>query len=973
MLIRAARGQNLRWKTPRNHGGRRRVRAVVLAALALFAGVLSAPPVLADPGSGTPAPVYLAPKVDSSISVESVSSAQRYNSATATISTTRPGDLLLAFVGSDSPVSGGQSSVVSGGGLNWTLLGTDNKQLGDAEVWSARATGALVKAKITAKQNISSWDEALTVVAYQNATGIDVVQTSDAPTGAPTGTLTTTRQNSWVWAAGDDWLASIPRTPGPGQSVVHSATDKVGDTYWVQSTTAPTPAAGTAVTINDTAPTQDPYNYVLVEVLGIAVYPPTVTAVAPASGPPSGSNTVRVTGTSFTGATEVDFGPTKVTSGIAVAPDGDSLTVEAPPGAAGTVDVRVTTPAGQSPVASPDQYTYVAPPPTPYTGSKISLTPANAGPNAPHTTQTLKATLTDGDGKPQPGMEVAFTVTGPNGQSTSAPTNAQGVATFTYTGNNAGTDSVTAALIAGADTVTSSAATVSWVAPTTPISPSSLAPVRGNFFAEPAGATTFVAKPGDSAVFSQTFPDIAFNPPTGAITGDHFAPTPSTHPFTDITTDVAGDADGTEPAQGNGAQAGVGSLAAFDAVLTTTLHVSQPGDLSYAVDSADGFLLGIGNGASRVNGDYINPPASNQTAFNAYPLVAASDQPSGGTVVTHPVTIHFPTAGDYPVELDYFSTGGPQLSLVLAPSAEVAVAPNTPPFNVYVGYEDTLRSSNDFTISPLPWYGSPNVLFEGDSSAQGPGADAGGIRFDNVTDAPVTIDKVTVDIPVPNGGTPAHFDQWPAGIVVAPGQTLILTENHGYDTFDTSDYDPGTCGVVQKLVPLINVTIGGVTSVYQDTGEVLNTGGFDLACVGNESEPWARVGTTGPANPQLPPPRVGAAGRGIRPTTPSRSSAATTRRTPARTSATPGPGRRASGRRSPRRARPRRAPGPAARTTKPPRASWSSAATTPKSARTTTTPGPSTARTGHSSTRRTRRPYRTRLLTRWPTTTPPAQ
>lgn len=847
---------------PRARARTLRARIAGLTVLSLVVSLLSATiPTAVASTPAPPAPHYLAPQVDSSISVETVASAQRYNSATASVSTTTPGDLLLAFVGSDSPTSGGQSSVVSGGGLTWTKLGADNKQLGDAEVWSARVTGVLTGAKITAKQNIACWDEALTVVAYKNATGTGNATTSDAPKGAPTGTLTTSQANSWVWAAGDDWLASIPRTPGPSQTVEHSATDKVGDTYWVQSTAAPTPAGGTPVTINDTAPTQDPYNYVLVEVLGRTVYAPTVTSVSPTSGPTSGTNTVLVTGTYLTGATEVDFGGTKVTSGISVAPDGNSLTVEAPPGTVGTVDVRVTTPVGQSPTVAADQYTYVAPPPTPYSGAQISLTPGSAGPNVPHTTQTLKATLTDRNNAPLAGLEVAFTVTGANAHSTSAPTNAQGVATFTYTGNNAGTDSVTAALNAGADTVTSSPSSVTWVAPTAPVAPVSMAPVQGNFFPEASSATTFVAKPGDTAAFAQTFPDIAFNPPAGVIANDHFPPSPTTHPFTDVTTDVDGDADGTIPAQGNGAQAGVGSLASFDAVLTTTLHVTQPGDLSYAVDSADGFLLGIGNGASRVNGDFVNPPAGNQSAFDAYPLVAAADQPSGGTTVTHPVTIHFPTAGDYPVEFDYFSTGGPQSSLVFSPSAAVASVPNTPPFNVYVGYEDTLRSSNDYTISPLPWYGSPNVTFEGDSSAQGPGADSGGVRFDNVTNAPVTIDKVTVDIPRPNGGAAQHYDQWPAGVVVQPGQTLILAENAGYASFDTSDIDSGTCGVVQQgLPPSINVTIGGVTSTYQDTGEVLNTGGFDLACIGNESQPWVRVGTTGPANPQLPPPRVGASG-----------------------------------------------------------------------------------------------------------------
>src|SRR5262249_29040176 len=185
--------------------------------------------------------------------------------------------------------------------------------LGDAEVWAARAAGTLSSAKITAKQKIACWDEALTVVALTGATGIGASQTADAPSGAPTGTLATTQPESWVWAAGDDWLKSINRTAGPGQTGVHTATDKVGDTYGVQSTPAATPAAGSAVTINDTAPSTDPYNLVLVEVLGMMVTAPSVTAVVPGSGPVAGTNTVTVQGANLGGATEVDFGTARVT------------------------------------------------------------------------------------------------------------------------------------------------------------------------------------------------------------------------------------------------------------------------------------------------------------------------------------------------------------------------------------------------------------------------------------------------------------------------------------------------------------------------------------------------------------------------------------------------------------------------------------------------------------------------------------
>jgi hypothetical protein len=47
---------------------------------------------------------------------------------------------------------------------------------------------------------------------------------------------------------------------------VNQALPAVGDTYWVQRRSATTPAAGTVVTINDTAPTTDRWNLSLVEI-----------------------------------------------------------------------------------------------------------------------------------------------------------------------------------------------------------------------------------------------------------------------------------------------------------------------------------------------------------------------------------------------------------------------------------------------------------------------------------------------------------------------------------------------------------------------------------------------------------------------------------------------------------------------------------------------------------------------------------
>ena len=81
-----------------------------------------------------------------------------------------------------------------------------------------------------------------------------------------------------------------------------------------------------------------------------------VAALLPNSGPLAGGNTVTVVGTFLTGAATVAFGGTPGTS-ISVK-TANLLTVVAPPGAAGTVDVVVTTPFGTSKLGPTDHYTY---------------------------------------------------------------------------------------------------------------------------------------------------------------------------------------------------------------------------------------------------------------------------------------------------------------------------------------------------------------------------------------------------------------------------------------------------------------------------------------------------------------------------------------------------------------------------------------------------------------------------------------
>jgi hypothetical protein len=86
-------------------------------------------------------------------------------------------------------------------------------------------------------------------------------------TGAPTASLVTTQNGSQVFGVGNDWDNAIPRTLGPQQVLIHQYLSPSGDTYWMQGKSAPTVLSGTTVTINDTAPSADQWNLVIVEVL----------------------------------------------------------------------------------------------------------------------------------------------------------------------------------------------------------------------------------------------------------------------------------------------------------------------------------------------------------------------------------------------------------------------------------------------------------------------------------------------------------------------------------------------------------------------------------------------------------------------------------------------------------------------------------------------------------------------------------
>jgi hypothetical protein len=186
---------------------------------------------------------------------------------TPAFSTTTSSDLLVAFVAYDGPDGASQTATVTGAGLTWQLAKRSNAQNGTAEIWFAKATDFLSSVMVSSQPGYGGYHGSLSVLAFINAAGPGTVGQASAPSGAPDIYLPAVFTGNWVFAVGNDWDNAIGRTPVSGQVLVHQRIDATtGDTYWVQSTAAPS-AADALVDIHDNAPLTDRWNYAAVEIV----------------------------------------------------------------------------------------------------------------------------------------------------------------------------------------------------------------------------------------------------------------------------------------------------------------------------------------------------------------------------------------------------------------------------------------------------------------------------------------------------------------------------------------------------------------------------------------------------------------------------------------------------------------------------------------------------------------------------------
>ncbi|MGH3054552.1 MAG: PKD domain-containing protein, partial [Gaiellaceae bacterium] len=234
-----------------------------------------------------------------------------------------------------------------------------------------------------------------------------------------------------------------------------------------------------------------------------------------------------------------------------------------------------------------------------------------------------------------------------------------------------------------------------------------------------------------------------------------------------------------------------------------------------------------------VNADAAGSSDTDVTPIASYHFDFGDGTP--GVTVAAPVSSAqhtYALPGTYTVTLTATDTGN-QASAPVGASISLAIA-SGPQIAVYAGFYDTHHAVNT-KPKPNPWRGSPNTVFVGtpDGKSGDPptgGWDSAAMRIDNLTAAPLTGVVVTVDI------GKSHYALWGTNAIPA-GNHLVLTQT-AFENFDVSDKYPAGCyGCDTALcrtarsseIPVVHVTVGGTTKDYPDTGQTINTDGYDSA------------------------------------------------------------------------------------------------------------------------------------------------
>lgn len=153
------------------------------------------------------------------------------------------------------------TSVITGGGLTWTILRTRNKadaggQNGHLQVSYAFVASSAAMTVTTTGTNTSGFCalRALVFTGVDTSTPVDVSDEGSNTSNVVSMTLTTVTDNAWAWIANIDWNAAAIPTANTGVTTDTGIRPGAPNfTSWVAFRTAVTSPAG-SVTVSSTAP-----------------------------------------------------------------------------------------------------------------------------------------------------------------------------------------------------------------------------------------------------------------------------------------------------------------------------------------------------------------------------------------------------------------------------------------------------------------------------------------------------------------------------------------------------------------------------------------------------------------------------------------------------------------------------------------------------------------------------------------------
>ena len=523
--------------------------------------------------------------------------------------------------------------------------------------------------------------------------------------------------------------------------------------------------------------------------------PPTVSSLNPTSGPTAGGTSVTIDGTNLSGATSVTFGGAAATI---TANTATQITVTAPAGPAGAVDVAVTTVGGSATLAG--GYTYVAAP-------SITSLSATSGPTAGGTTVTIDGTnLSGASSVTFGGVAATITANTSNQITVTAPAGAAGTVDVVVTTVGGSTTLPGGYTYVAAPSITSLSTTSGPTAGGTSVT------IDGTNL---SGATSVTFGGAAATITANTSNQITVTAPAGGagavdvvvttVGGSATLPNsytyvaaPALTSLSPTTGPTAGGAtvtiDGTNLSGASSVTFG-GAAATITANTSSQITVTTPAGAAGAVDVV---VTTVGGGATLPNSyTYVAPPALTSLSPTTGPtaggtsvtidgtnLSGASSVTFGGVAATittntsNQITVTTPARGAGAVDVAVTTVGGsatlPNSYTYVAPPALTSLTPTSGP----------TAGGTSVTIDGTNLGGSSSVTFGGAAA----------------TITTNTSNQVTVTAPAGAAGA--------ADVVVTTvGGSATLTNGYTYVAAPT----------LTSLDPTTGRTAGGATVTIDGT------------------------------------------------------------------------------------------------------------------------------------------------------------